>query len=83
MTPTMAPTMAPTMMPDNTHKEIPGNPSTAKSSATKLNDRSNGKPLRVLSEEHWNFWINNGYIVIRNAVPREQGQVTANFFMAV
>jgi len=41
--PTMA-TMAPA------HKEIPGNPSVAKSSKQKLNDRSNGKPLRVLSE---------------------------------
>ena len=45
----------------------------------KLNDRSNGKPLRVLSEEDWNFWITNGYIVIKNAVPREQALATANF----
>jgi hypothetical protein len=74
MTPTMAPTMAPTMMPDNAHKEIPGNPSTAKSSATKLNDRSNGKQLRVLSEEDWNFWVTNGYVVIKNAVPGGTGK---------
>ena len=59
--------MAPTM----THKEVPGNPSVAKSSTQKLNDRSNGKPLRVLSEEDWNFWIHHGYIVIENAVPKE------------
>jgi len=71
----MAPTMAPTMA----HKDIPGNPSTAKSSVEKLNDRSNGKPLRVLSEEDWKFWIENGYVVIRNAVPREQAQRTADF----
>jgi len=70
--------MAATMMP-NAHKDIPGNPSTAKSSAQKLNDRSNGKPLRVLSEEDWNFWITNGYIVIKNAVPREQALATADF----
>ena len=75
---TMTPTMTPTMMP-NAHKDIPGNPSTAKSSASKLNDRSNGKPLRVLSEEDWNFWIANGYIVIKNAVPKEQAQATAKF----
>ena len=74
----MTPTMTPTMMP-NAHKDIPGNPSTAKSSTSKLNDRSNGKPLRVLSEEDWNFWITNGYIVIKNAVPKEQAQATANF----
>jgi hypothetical protein len=76
---TMAPTMAPTMMPDNAHTDIPGNPSTAKSSATKLNDRSNGEPLHVLSEADWNFWITNGYVVIKNAVPREQALATANF----
>jgi len=52
MVPTMIPTMTPTMATPNSnaHKDIPGNPSTAKSSAEKLNDRSNGKPLRVLSE---------------------------------
>jgi hypothetical protein len=76
---TMTPTMAPTMMPTNAHKDIPGNPSTAKSSAEKLNDRSNGKPLRVLSEDDWKFWKHNGYIVIKNAVPREQAKTTADF----
>ena len=75
----MAPTMTPTMQPGNGHKDIPGNPSTAKSSATKLNDRSSGEPLRVLSEADWNFWITNGYIVIKNAVPQEQALVTAKF----
>jgi hypothetical protein len=75
----MQPTMAPTMVPQNAHKDIPGNPSTAKSSAEKLNDRSNGKPLSVLSEEDWKFWIHNGYIVIKNAVPREQAIKTAEF----
>ncbi|MFM2392937.1 MAG: hypothetical protein RLZZ546_919 [Bacteroidota bacterium] len=72
----MVPTMTPTM---NAHKDIPGNPSTAKSSTTKLNDRSNSEPLRVLSEDEWNFWITNGYIVIKNAVPREQALATAKF----
>ena len=58
---TPQPTMAPNM-PKNEHVDIPGNPSTAKSSAEKLNDRSNGQPLRVLTEEDWTFWITNGYI---------------------
>lgn len=65
--------------PNKAHKEIPGNPSTATSSKIKLSDRSNGKPLRVLSEEDWKFWIHNGYIVIKNAVPREQALKTAEF----
>jgi hypothetical protein len=67
------------MIPDNAHKDIPGNPSTAKSSALKLNDRSNGKPLRSLSEDDWAFWQHNGYVVIKNAVSKEQAAATANF----
>ncbi|WP_247233682.1 phytanoyl-CoA dioxygenase family protein [Telluribacter sp. SYSU D00476] len=76
---TMATGMAPTMVPDNAHTDIPGNPSTAISSPIKLNDRSNGVPLRVLSEEDWQFWVHNGYIVIKNAVPREQAERLAGF----
>jgi hypothetical protein len=68
-----------TMAPGNAHKEIPGNPSTAKSSTVKLNDRSNGKPLKVLSEADWQFWTCNGYIVIKNAVPKEQAGRLADF----
>jgi hypothetical protein len=56
----------------NAHKEIPGNPSTAKSSQLRLNDRCNGEPLRLLSEKDWDFWITNGYVIIKNAVPKEQ-----------
>lgn len=76
---TMVPAMAATMLPGNAHKEIPGNPSTSKSSTTKLNDRSNCEPLRVLTDADWNFWITNGYVVIKNAVPREQALATADF----
>ena len=67
----------------NAHKDIPGNPSTAKSSNVKLNDRSNGKPLRVLSEEDWKFWIHNGYIVIKNAVPKEQVETSCQFSLGI
>jgi len=66
-------------MANKAHEEIPGNPSTATSSKLSLNDRSNGKPLRVMSEEDWEFWIHNGYIVIKNAVPKKQAQRTADF----
>src|ERR1700744_945205 len=65
--------------PANAHKEIPGNPSTAKSSQLRLNDRSNGEPLRLLTEEDWNFWINNGYVIIKNAVPKEQVKKLADY----
>jgi hypothetical protein len=63
----------------NAHKDIPGNPSTAKSSKKKLNDRSNGEPLRILSEEDWTCWKHNGYIVVKNAVPWKQAEQTAAF----
>lgn len=71
-----------TMTPANAHKAIPGNPSTAKSSTSKLNDCSNGKPLRVLSEEDWQFWIHNGYVIVKNAVPKEQANRLAEFLWA-
>lgn len=66
-------------MANKNHEDIPGNPSTATSSKQKLNDRSNGKPLKVLSEADWKFWIENGYVVIKNAIPKEQAQKTAEF----
>lgn len=65
--------------PNKNHEAIPGNPSTATSSAKKLNDRSNGIPLRILSEEDWEFWVREGYVIIRQAVPREQALRTMNF----
>jgi hypothetical protein len=65
--------------PNKNHKDIPGNPTTATSSKFRLNDRSNGKPLRILSEEDWKFWIHNGYVIIKNAVPKDQVKATADF----
>lgn len=38
----------------------------------RLNDRANGAPLRVLSEEDWRFWRNNGYIVVKQAVDAQK-----------
>ncbi|MDC6350885.1 phytanoyl-CoA dioxygenase family protein [Zeaxanthinibacter sp. PT1] len=61
------------------HKDIPGNPSTATSSTLKLNERKNGEALRVLSEDDWAFWKQNGYIVVKNAVSRAQAERTAAF----
>ena len=63
----------------NPHAEIPGNPSTATTSKIGLNDRSNGKPLRILSEEDWEFWLYNGYIVVKNAISKDQARETAQF----
>lgn len=47
------------------------NRSTVGQQAFRLNDRSNGRPLRVMSEDDWTFWRDNGYIVIKQAVERD------------
>jgi len=68
-----------TMVPGNEHKEIPGNPSTAKSSNVKLRKEATADSLKVLTLEQWEFWKENGYVVVKNAVSQEQAQQTAAF----
>ena len=68
-----------TMVPNNQHKDIPGNPSTAKSSEFRLRTEATPESLRVLSMEEWEFWRHNGYIVIKQAVPKAQATATAEF----
>lgn len=65
--------------PNKGHLDIPGNPSTVTSSPVKLNDRSNGKPLRILNEEDWKFWIENGYVIVKEAVPKTQAKRLADY----
>ena len=67
------------MQHQNEHLEIPGNPSVDKSSSFQLNQRQNNEPLRALSEEQWQFWIHNGYVVIKQAIPKDQAEKTAAF----
>ena len=64
------------MQPVSDHHDIPGNPSTAKSSARRLNDRSNGAPLRVLSEADWRHWVEEGYVIVPDAISPERIQAT-------
>jgi len=73
------PTMAAKTVPDNQHKDIPGNPSTAKSSNINLRTEATSDSLKVLTLEEWNFWKEQGYVVIKNAVSREQAEQTASF----
>lgn len=65
--------------PKNDHADIPGNPSTAKSSSVKLRQKADAESLRTLSLDQWNFWQYNGYVVIKNAIPREQAETTEAF----
>ncbi|HEA21865.1 hypothetical protein LCGC14_1861710 [marine sediment metagenome] len=67
------------MVPDNLHKDIPGNPSTAKSSKAQLRTEATADTLKVLTLEQWRFWLENGYVIIKNAVSKEQVQKTASF----
>ncbi|MEO1449728.1 MAG: phytanoyl-CoA dioxygenase family protein [Bacteroidota bacterium] len=73
------PAQAPRMVPDNQHKDIPGNPSTVKSSKVNLRTEATPETLRVLTMEQWEFWKHNGYVVIPQAISREQAQKTADF----
>lgn len=66
-------------VPNNKHKEIPGNPTSPKSSKYPLRNSKEGLPLRVLSEEDWAFWIHNGYVIIKNAISKEQAAETVKF----
>jgi len=38
---------------------------------TQLKDIVKTLPLRVLSEEDWQHWITRGYVIVRQAVPKE------------
>jgi hypothetical protein len=43
-----------------------------------LNERPNNEPLRVLTEEEFKFWKENGYVIVRNVVPKEYIDQTVN-----
>jgi len=64
---------------ENAHLDIPGNPSTAKSSTLTLNQRENAEPLNCLTEEQWEHWTSQGYVVVKAAISKEQASATANF----
>tara|TARA_B100000945_G_scaffold313468_1_gene309599 strand:- start:343 stop:1290 length:948 start_codon:yes stop_codon:yes gene_type:complete len=63
----------------NDHKDIPGNPSTAKTSIIKLRKQVSFNSLRIFSVNDWTFWLENGYVVIKNAVTKKQAKKTASF----
>jgi hypothetical protein len=66
-------------IPENQHLDIPGNPSTAKSSQQQLRTHATEETLRVLTPEQWKQWMEEGYVVVKGAVTREQAQQTADF----
>lgn len=64
---------------NNHRKSIPGNPSTATNSPIRLNDRSHGQPLGLLSEKDWDFWIENGYVIVKDTIPKPQARRLAKY----
>ncbi|MEQ9439561.1 MAG: phytanoyl-CoA dioxygenase family protein [Cyclobacteriaceae bacterium] len=56
----------------------PGNISVARSSRLQFNQRPQQEPLRVLTEEDWQFWKHHGYVIVPNAVPPENLQSVAD-----
>ena len=63
----------------DTHKDIPGNPSTAKSSELILNQRIDNSELKSLTESQWSFWKENGYVIVKEAISKKQAEKTALF----
>lgn len=72
-------TMATTLSTQKESKKLPGNPSTAVVEDIKLRAEASPDSLRVLSMDQWEFWKDNGYVVIKNAVSAEQASQTAAF----
>ena len=44
-----------------------------------MNSPPNKEPLRVLTEKEWDFWIEKGYVVIKQAISRQEALDTASF----
>jgi hypothetical protein len=57
----------------------PGNPTLAYTRMEQLRDIQKKLPLRVLSAEDFAHWQRYGYVVIKQAVPREQVERTVDF----
>ena len=54
-------------------KPVDSHPTT-RGVTTQLKDIEKTLPLRVLSPEDWDHWITSGYVIVRQAVPRENVQ---------
>jgi len=57
----------------------PGNPTLAYTRMEQLRDIQKKLPLRVLSADDFAHWQRYGYVVIKQAVPREQVERTVDF----
>lgn len=52
-------------------KDQPGNATVSYTSRYTFNQRLGGASLKVLTEEQWSSWTNNGYVIVSNVLPEE------------
>ena len=64
---------------NNQQKKIKSNPYSKSFGKVKLRTDATQDSLRVLTLEQWEFWKDQGYVLIKNAVSRAQAQKTASF----
>ena len=64
---------------NNQEKKIKSNPYSKNYGKVKLRTDATQDSLRVLTLEQWEFWKDQGYVLIKNAVSRAQAQKTASF----
>lgn len=62
-----------------TEHAMPGDPSMRTTNQPTLATRAEKEALRVLSEEDWQFWVDNGYVIVKNAISKEQASKSAAF----
>ena len=60
-------------------KEQPGNATVSYTSRYTFNQRENNEPLRILSEEQWHSWTNNGYVIVKSVIPQDMIDQTVQF----
>ena len=56
----------------------PGNNTVLNLAASDLRSMVKSKNLRVLSNEEFNFWQYNGFIVVKNAISKKDVSATAD-----
>ncbi|RMG23782.1 MAG: phytanoyl-CoA dioxygenase [Bacteroidetes bacterium] len=67
------------MKHNKAEEHLPYNPSVAKSSTRLLRQEATPGSLRVLSMQQWAFWQHHGYVVVKEAISRQQAAATAAF----
>lgn len=63
----------------NQNKNVDRNLSTINHGNIKLRTEANEDSLNVLTLKEWEFWKEQGYVIIKNAIPKEQAEKTASF----